>query len=94
MNGKFVVVTTGKDNRGVFGGVLMSSDGDAVELTNAQMCVYWSTETRGVLGLAAGGPAKGSKVTAAVPSLHLTNVTAVIEATDKARKAWESQPWG
>ncbi len=94
--GTFVVITTDCNSRGVFGGVLEAYDNEtgAVTLSSAQMCVHWSSATKGVLGLAAGGPAKGSKITESVPKLELVNVTAVMEATDEARKAWEAQPWG
>ena len=96
MQGKFVVVTTDLNRRGVFGGVLEKYDKDTghAELTQAQNCVYWSQSTKGVLGLAAIGPQSGSRIGPPVPGLQIDGVTAVIEATEKARKLWESQPWG
>ena len=91
--GTYVVVTTDHNRRGVFGGVLEEhSDGKAV-LTNAHNCVYWSAETRGVLGLAAKGPQPGSRIGPAIPRLEIDGVTAVMEATEEARKLWEAEPW-
>lgn len=87
------VVTT--QHRGVFAGTLHSKSDDAktVVLTDARMCVYWSRVTHGVLGLAAKGPNAECRVGPAVPSLCLYGVTAVIEMTDEAAKAWEAEPW-
>jgi hypothetical protein len=94
-NGKrFVVITTDQTRRGVFSGFLEDGDvGGTVTLSAARACVYWSAETRGVLGLAARGPAKGSRIGPAVPSLTVDGVTAIIDATDEARAAWEAEPW-
>lgn len=89
----FVVVTTDHTRRGVFAGDLVSHEGDVVVLENAQQCVYWSMETRGVMGLASIGPQKGSRIGPPTPKMTLNGVTAVVEATEDARKLWESQPW-
>lgn len=90
---KFVVVTTDKDRRGVFSGFLEKKDGDTVVLSDARMAVYWSEETRGVLGLASIGPQQGSKITPSVPSIELNGITSVIDCTKKAQKLWEDEPW-
>lgn len=89
-----VVVTT--EHRGVFFGYL--ADGQdrtakTVEITGAQMCVYWSADVQGVLGLAATGPTSKCKITRPVPRLTLQAVTAVIDATDEAVKLWQGRPW-
>ena len=88
---RHVVVTTNK--RGVFAGTLESAGPETVVLTAAQMCIYWSAETRGVLGLAATGPAEGSRVGPAVPRLELSGVTAVVDMTDTAIERWREMPW-
>ena len=93
--GRYVVVTTDHTKRGVFGGILQEHDpqsGRAV-LTEARMCIYWSKETRGVLGLAAIGPQEGSRVSPAVPRIALEGVAAVMDATPAARERWEQGPW-
>ena len=56
-----VVVTT--EHRGVFFGYLDGSrDSETALLRDAQMCVYWSADVRGVLGLAATGPSVTSSL--------------------------------
>lgn len=94
MVGKFVVVTTDHTRRGVFAGVLAACGADGnVVLRDAQQAVYWSVETRGVFGLAAIGPQRGSRIGPPVPQLSLNGVTSVSLATDEARALWEAQPW-
>lgn len=88
-----VVVTT--DHRGVFFGELVSYDETAKRavISDAQMCVYWSSDVQGVVGLAANGPSKSCRVTPAAPKMTLEGVTAIIEATEGAAKAWKERPW-
>lgn len=91
---RFVVVTT--SHRGVFGGYLngqVSEDSTVVTLKDARMCLYWSAQVKGVLGLAAGGPVKGCRVGPAVKSLTLTGVTSIVETSAEAEKAWSAQLW-
>jgi hypothetical protein len=91
-----VVICTAK--RGVFFGYTTDS-GDAIiekskgTLRRARMCVRWSAETHGVLGLAGIGPQKGSKVGPRVPAIALESITAVIDCSDEAAKAWEAEVW-
>lgn len=89
-----VVVTT--ELKGVFFGFLddeADRDSKVVELTQAQMCVSWSSDVQGVLGLAATGPTRSCKVTRPVPRLTLRQVTAVMDVTDEAVKLWQGRPW-
>jgi len=87
---KALVVTT--DKRGVFFGYGETSMPE-IKLERARMCVYWSEDVKGVLGLAATGPTKGCRITAQVPSISLNGVTAVMEASDAAAAAWEQAAW-
>lgn len=91
--GRPVVVTT--EHRGVFFGYLNGDDsnGKVVSITEAQMCVYWSADVQGVIGLAVTGPSKSCKVTPAAPKITLQGVTSVMDATDDAAKAWKVRPW-
>lgn len=89
---KKVVVTT--KHRGVFFGTLVSRDKTDVVLSDARLCVYWSSLTKGFVGLASTGPLKGSKVSPAAPKLELLDVTSVVECSDEAVEKWESEPWG
>lgn len=95
MNKKFVVVTTDSTKRGVFGGYLVEYDKGqkTAILENAQMAVHWSNKTNGVVGLAAIGPQKGSRISPACPRIELDGVTAVMDCTEEARKLWQAQPW-
>lgn len=87
-----VLVTT--DKRGVFFGYTTDPPTSTViTLARARMIVYWSSETRGILGLAANGPAKGSRVTPQVPSLTLQGVTAVGDCTERAAEMMEKGTW-
>lgn len=86
-----VVVTT--SHKGVFFGYGDPSDKATIRITKARMCVYWSQDVKGILGLAATGPSKSSKVGPAVPAITLRDVTAVMEVSEEAAKAWEAGPW-
>lgn len=88
-----VVVTT--EHRGVFFGDLDGEDAESkvITLTGAQMCVYWTTDVQGVVGLAVTGPSKGSRVTPAAPKITLQGVTSVMDATKEAAEAWRARPW-
>jgi hypothetical protein len=86
-----VVICT--DKRGVFFGYSDDTSGDTVTLKRARMCVYWDVATKGVMGLAAGGPTKDCKVTAAVPVAELRGITCVLDCSDDARGRWEEGPW-
>lgn len=86
-----LLVTTA--HRGVFFGYGQPTTENVIRLERARMCVYWSADVRGVLGLASIGPRKGCKITAAVPVITLQAVTAVMECSPVATENWESEPW-
>lgn len=87
-----VIVTT--EFRGVFFGFMDGEVKDSsVVLKQAQNCVYWSSDVRGFMGLAANGPTKSCKVGPAVPSITLNKVTAVVEVTPEAAEKWMRAPW-
>jgi hypothetical protein len=88
---KALVVTT--DKRGVFFGYAEPTEATTIRLEDAQMCVFWDTATKGVMGLAATGPTKGCRIGPAVPAITLQGVTSVMEATAAAEAAWKSKPW-
>ena len=88
---RFVVVTT--EHKGVFAGYLASEQDHVAKLTEAQMCVYWSQDVKGVVGLAASGPSKSCKVSAPAPAMTLNGVTAVIDCTEEAAAKWQQRPW-
>jgi len=89
-----VVVTT--EHRGVFFGYADSIEiptNNTIRLTDARMCIYWSADVRGVMGLSATGPTKSCRVTAAVPTFAVNAITSIAACTPGAVKAWEAQPW-
>ena len=90
-----VLITTDSTKRGVFFGYINPEDAtkDEIRAEQVQMCVYWSSDVRGVLGLAANGPSSFCRVTAPVKAGVIKGVTLVAEASEKAAQAWKSQPW-
>jgi hypothetical protein len=90
-----VVVCTAK--RGVIFGTTTNINGDTITLSNARMCLRWSEKIGGVFGLAERGPFDASKsgsttISAAAPSIRLTEITAVMMVTDEAAEAWRKAP--
>jgi hypothetical protein len=57
---RYVVITTDSTRRGIFGGYLESYDQDKMiaVLSQARMAVYFSSNCKGVVGLASIGPQK------------------------------------
>lgn len=86
-----LLVTTA--HRGVFFGLGTPSDAKTIRLEQARMCVSWSSDMHGVLGLASKGPSKNCRIGPAVPALTLNDVTMAVEVSPEAAAAWEKQPW-
>lgn len=84
------IVTT--EHRGVFFGYATAIDGETIELKRARLCVYWSADVKGFMGLAAGGPSASCKVGPAA-DIVLRKITAVLSVTPEAVAKWESAPW-
>ena len=85
-----VVVTTA--HRGVFFGYAVDTDGETIQLKRARLCLYWSSDVRGFMGLAATGPTSGCRVGPAA-DVTLRAITAVLEVSPEAAAKWESAPW-
>lgn len=95
---KEIAIIVCTDKRGVFFGytnrtpeAIMTTKG--VTLQRARMCVHWDAKTKGILGLASGGPADGSRVTDEIPSITIDGVHAVLTMTDAAVARWSDPPW-
>ncbi len=88
-----VVVCT-KD-RGVFFGYVAGNvvGRDPLVLKRVRMCVYWSRDMHGVLGLATMGPSSTCKISPAPASVELRGITCVMECSTDAVAAWEKSPW-
>lgn len=85
-----VVVTTA--HRGVFFGYADATDGEQIALKSARLCLYWSADVKGFMGLASDGPSKNCRVGPAA-DITLRNITAVLEVTADAAAKWEKAPW-
>lgn len=96
MNKIAVLLTTDSTKRGVFMGFIDPKDinKENMEVEEVRMAVYWSADVRGVLGLASTGPTKTCKITKSVDKALIKGVTAVMEVSTDALKAWRQEPWG
>ena len=88
--GRPVLVTTA--HRGVFFGYAAKTDGETIALKAARLCLYWSADVKGFMGLASTGPTALCRIGPAA-DISLRNITAVLAVTDVARAAWEGAPW-
>lgn len=87
-----VLVTTA--HRGVFMGYVdpKTVDDEILTLKQAHLCVYWSADVKGFMGLAANGPTENCRI-GPPADIKLRNITAVLSVAPKAVKAWKKQPW-
>lgn len=85
-----VVVTTA--HRGVFFGYATDTNGEQIVLKRSRLCVYWTAEVRGFMGLAANGPVKGCRI-GPPADITIRNITAVLEVTPDAEKQWNAAQW-
>ena len=85
-----VVVTTA--HRGVFFGYATKTDGDTIALRRARLCVYWTPDLRGFMGLAASGPSSGCRIGPAA-DIELRAITSVVAVSPEAAVRWEAAPW-
>lgn len=85
-----VLITTA--HRGVFFGYATETDGEIVRLARARLCIYWSTDVRGFMGLASSGPTKACRI-GPPADIDLRAITAVATVTPEAVAKWEAAPW-
>lgn len=87
-----VLVTT--EYRGVFFGYAKAEDiqKEILCLRRARLCLYWSEDVKGFMGLAATGPTERCRIGPAA-DIELRKITCVVAVTDKAVEAWEAAPW-
>ena len=79
-------------HRGVFFGYADKTDGETIALKRARLCVYWSSDLKGFMGLAANGPSSGCRIGPAA-DITLRNITAVVTVTPEAEAKWNGAPW-
>lgn len=87
---KMVVVVT--QGNAIFCGWTMDADSEVVKLRAARQAVYYSADTYGLLGLAANGPGKNSRI-GPPANITIRNVTHVIEVSPEAARVWEGAKW-
>ncbi len=85
-----VIVTTA--NRGVFFGYAKDTTGETIALQRSRLCVYWSADLKGFMGLAANGPSATCRI-GPPADITLRNITAVLELSPEAVAKWEGAPW-
>ena len=82
-----VLVTTA--HCGVFFGYADDTDGETISLKRSRLCIYWSADLRGFMGLAAIGPNSSCKI-GPPADITLRSITAVLEVTSEAEEKWNS----
>jgi hypothetical protein len=85
-----VLVTT--KHRGVFFGYATDTSGESIQLKRGRLCVYWSSDLRGFMGLATQGPGSSCKIGPA-GDIDVRDVTSVTEVTPEAMAKWEKGVW-
>ena len=85
-----VLVTTA--HKGVFFGYATETGGATIRLARARLCVYWTADLRGFMGLASHGPTSNCKIGPAA-DIELRDVTSVSEVSPEAVARWEKSPW-
>jgi hypothetical protein len=87
---KPVLITT--EFRGVFFGHVKDDTQlpAQITLTGARNCIYWSSDVKGFMGLAANGPNANCRISAVVPEITLYKITSVTPVEEAAVKAWEA----
>jgi hypothetical protein len=85
-----VLVTT--KHRGVFFGYATDTSGDSIQLKRGRLCVYWSSDLRGFMGLATQGPGSSCKI-GPPGDIDVRDVTSVTEVTPEAMAKWEKGVW-
>ena len=88
--GRPVLVTT--EHRGVFFGYAEDTSGDRIHLQRARLCVYWSADVRGFMGLAATGPTASCRI-GPPADIEVRAVTSVVEVSPEAVERFEAAPW-
>jgi len=86
--GRAVVVTT--RYRGVFFGYADKTDGKTIKLKDARLCIYWTSDMGGFMGLASKGPSSTCKI-GPPADIELRGITSVVECTPDAEQKWTNR---
>lgn len=82
-----VIVTTA--HRGVFFGYASDTEGETISLKRSRLCLQWSADMRGFMGLACIGPSSSCKI-GPPADITLRSITAVLEVTADAEAKWNA----
>jgi hypothetical protein len=85
-----VLVST--THHGVFFGYTKDGSGDPVYLERGRLCIFWSADLRGFMGLATMGPNTNCRIGPAA-NILVHEITSVVDVEPEAVKAWEAAPW-
>ena len=85
-----VLVTTA--HKGVFMGFASAVDKVSMKLRAARLCVYWSADLRGFMGLATNGPNSNCKI-GPPADIELFDITSVTEVSPEAEDKWLKAKW-
>lgn len=85
-----VLITT--KHRGVFFGYSSETSGESIKLRAGRMCIYWSADLRGFMGLASRGPNSDCRI-GPPADIELRDITSVVEVSTEAAANWEKAPW-
>ena len=79
-------------HRGVFFGYATDTSSDVIKLRAGRLCVYWTSDLRGFMGLASHGPSSDCKIGPAA-DIEVRAITSVVEVSKEAVEQWEKAPW-
>jgi hypothetical protein len=85
-----VVLTQGN---AIYCGWTTEPQAEVMQLRAARQAVYYSADTKGVLGLAANGPGKDSRIGPPADIPALRNISQVILCSPSAIRVWEEAKW-
>lgn len=85
-----VIVTTA--HRGVFFGYADDVSGETIALKDARLCLYWSKDMQGFMGLANMGPSKDCRI-GPPADIELRAITSVVSVTPEAEAKWKAARW-
>lgn len=85
-----VLVTTA--HKGIFFGFATDTSGSTIKLRAARLCVYWSSDMQGFMGLASKGPTRNCRIGPAA-DIEVRDITAVVEVSPEAATKWENAKW-
>ena len=82
---RHVLVTT--LHRGVFAGWAADISGTTIFLRDARLCLSWTADLRGFMGLAAFGPSASCTI-GPPANITLRDITSVTECSPDATRKW------